>query len=84
MTPAEIKALLHYYTTPGDYPRIEEMDIADDFVSRGLLGLHISSDPQRYGITDKGRVLVDALCKVEDPVHIWVCRREEITKEDSI
>lgn len=75
MSPLEIEILLHYHTTPGDYPRQDApatKEAIAKFISHGIL-LDIPNDDAKYQVNRAAStVYVKAICDVHLPINIWV------------
>jgi hypothetical protein len=77
MTPLEINMLLHYYTTPGQFPHHDspaQIDAVHGFVNQGLI--RINDENPRNGdhgfvVTERGMALIDAWLRTPLPVQRW-------------
>lgn len=77
MTPLQLTMLLHYHAVVAPYAEHEPQHAHSIAVSCQRaqlisLGLLVTADtPSGYEVTDKGRVFIDALCKLPMPVQVW-------------
>ena len=76
MTPFEIDILLHYATTVGDHPLMNNpppiwRDTINSFLSDGLLAPG-DNGKAAYVATDRLRAYCEALQRVPLPVQVWV------------
>lgn len=67
MSPAEIKAIIHFSATPAEYEGL----VPESLIRLGLLELDRNGG-QSYKITEMGRVYVKALIDTPLPVQQWV------------
>ena len=73
MSPYEINILVHYYGCADDHPQISDpppiwWETIDYFQSNGLLDNNPNKHA-RYQITERGKVLVKAMCEL--PLPVW-------------
>ena len=86
MSPLQINILLHYYTSPTDYPELSfpaQQDALEYFLNAGFLtktepGEDISADTRSYTPTEKLHVYCQALCQVPEPTQIWTVDMRKI------
>ena len=79
MTPLDIELLLHYHCRACDFERLDAPAVReslDHFLREGILRSRSEADgaayPASYIVTEKGFVLVQALCATPYPVQRWV------------
>ena len=91
MTPNHLDILIHYYTAPGDHPRIDAPAVeqaVEEFVSDGILWedrdkIRMGNRPSncgKYCITEKGRVWLLMILKTPYPTlkKIWIDGNDNI------
>ena len=99
MTPNHIDILIHYYTTPGDHPRIDAPAVEqtiEEFVSDGILWSSygsvklvndkVTNHENKYYITEKGKVWLLMILKTPYPTlkKIWVDGNDNIIDAGSL
>lgn len=79
MTPNDIDILLHYYCSNTEHERIEAPAVREsiqDFLREGILRQREPEERSLYGATytttDRGQMLIRALCSVPYPEQRWV------------
>lgn len=72
--PIHLRILLHYYTTPGDFPEQSPAvaEARERLTEDGLLEKTGPDEDTWRQITEKGKAHVEALCRLPLPEQQWV------------
>lgn len=82
MTPFEIDILLHFHTTPTDYPNRNSAlysSIVDIFLKNGLI---VEDSAGLYFTTARGVAHVQQLCSLPWPVSQWVDQNGKVIEDN--
>ena len=79
MSPYEIEILLHYYACLDDHPQMYSpppiwRDTINWFLQNQLLQDNGKADDAAYKITERGNVLIRAMCAL--PLPVWTMPKD--------
>lgn len=81
ITPLHLEILLHYYTSPGPFPRTIWVcaEFQDDLIKEGILDVPIHDGVAT--ITDKGKAWMHDILNTPFPTLAWIGRDGNVIKE---
>jgi predicted transcriptional regulator len=74
MTPLAVGILLHFYTTPAEYPGLHnnpQQEIIKDFIDNGII-VKFGTNDTRYRVTKKGEAFIEMILSTPYPIRTFV------------